>query len=50
MQTSRMNRRKEVFRVSLEEIRDFVQNRHGEFEFTLMPEAAEFRKTRTMSG
>lgn len=45
-----MNHRKEFCHVSLEKIRDFVQHHHGEFEFTLMAEAAEFRKTQTMSA
>lgn len=40
-----INQRKEFFRVSLDEIRNFVVSHHGEFEFTMAAEAADFRKS-----
>ena len=40
-----VNNRKEFFRVSLQEIADAVYEYHGEIEFTLAAEAAEYRKT-----
>jgi hypothetical protein len=40
-----VNNRKEFFRVSLQEIADAVHEYHGEIEFTLAAEAAEYRKT-----
>ncbi|HEY0049980.1 MAG TPA: DUF4041 domain-containing protein, partial [Pyrinomonadaceae bacterium] len=40
-----VNNRKEFFRVSLQEIADVVREHHGEIEFTLAAEAAEYRKT-----
>lgn len=42
---NQVNFRKEFFNVSLEEIRDFVVKNHGEIEFTLAAEAADYRKS-----
>ncbi len=43
-----VNPRKEFFKVSLKEIVDIVQANHGEVEFTLKAEAAEYRQTRAI--
>jgi hypothetical protein len=43
-----VNRRKEYFRVSLEDIRVAVEKHHGLITFVLTPEAEEWRKTRSM--
>ncbi len=40
-----VNMRKEYFRVSLEEIRNAVEQYHGEFSLTLAAEAQEYRET-----
>jgi hypothetical protein len=40
-----VNNRKEFFRVRLQEIADAVHEYHGEIEFTIAAEAAEYRKT-----
>ena len=40
-----VNRRKEFFNVSLEEIEKAVRENHGEIEFTKLAEAREFRET-----
>jgi hypothetical protein len=42
---NRVNERKELFRVTLAEIQAAVKANHGEFELTLVAEAAEHRKT-----
>ncbi|MCA1567271.1 MAG: DUF4041 domain-containing protein [Acidobacteria bacterium] len=42
---NRVNERKEFFRVTIEEIAEAVHNNHGEIEFTLAAEAADYRKT-----
>lgn len=42
---NQINQRKEFFRVSLEEIQKFVLAHHGEIEFTMLAEAADFRKS-----
>lgn len=42
---NQVNHKKEFFRVTLEEIRDFVHAHHGEIEFTMAAEAADYRKT-----
>lgn len=42
---NQVNHRKEFFRISLPEIADAVLHNHGEIEFTLAAEAAEYRKT-----
>jgi hypothetical protein len=44
-----VNERKEFFRVSIDEIARAVRESHGEIEFTLAAEAAEYRKTVSMS-
>lgn len=44
-----INARKEFFRVSIQEIHDFVGKNHaGEFRLTLLAEAAEYRKSESM--
>lgn len=47
---NRVNPRKEYFRVSLEEIRDFVQANHGEVKYIADAEALEYRQSLTMSA
>lgn len=42
---NQINQRKEFFRVSLEDIRAFVVSHHGEIDFTMAAEAADYRKT-----
>jgi flagellar motility protein MotE (MotC chaperone) len=42
---NRVNERKEFFRVTIEEIAEAVRSNHGEIEFTLAAEAADYRKT-----
>lgn len=44
-----INDRKEFFRVSIDEIARAVRENHGEIEFTLAAEAAEYRKTVSMA-
>lgn len=43
-----VNRRKEYFRVTLEEIRDAVERLHGLVTFVLSAEAEEYNKTRAL--
>lgn len=43
-----VNRRKEYFRVTLDEIRDAVQRHHGLVSFVLSAEAEEYRRTVSM--
>ncbi|WP_214045212.1 DUF4041 domain-containing protein [Methanomethylovorans sp.] len=43
-----VNYRKEFFKVSLEEIADAVKEIHGEFDFTLIAEAKQYRETLTI--
>lgn len=43
-----VNPRKEFFKVGLEEIVEAVRANHGEIEFTLKAEAAEYRQTRAI--
>lgn len=45
---NRVNERKEFFRVSIDDIAEAVRVRHGEFEMTLVAEAAEYRKTQAI--
>lgn len=40
-----VNYRKEFFNVSLEEIEDAVKDLHGDFDFTLIAEAKQYRET-----
>ena len=40
-----VNRRKEFFNISLEEIEKAVRENHGEIEFTKLAEAREFRES-----
>jgi hypothetical protein len=42
---NRVNERKEFFRVTIEEIAEAVRSNHGEIEFTMAAEAADYRKT-----
>jgi hypothetical protein len=42
---NRINRRKEFFHVTLEEIESVVRQHHGEFRLTRLAEAAEYRKS-----
>lgn len=42
---NKINRRKEFFRVTLEQIEQVVRNHHGEFKLTRHAEAIEFRKS-----
>lgn len=42
---NQINHKKEFFRVTLDEIRTFVEQHHGEIDFTLAAEAADYRKT-----
>ena len=42
---NKVNRRKEFFRVTLEQIEYVVRQRHGEFKLTQYAEAIEFRKS-----
>jgi len=44
-----VNQRKEYFRVTLDEIRDAVHKLHGLVTFLLVPEAEEYRKTRSVA-
>jgi hypothetical protein len=44
-----VNERKEFFRVTIDEIARAVRENHGEIEFTLAAEAAEYRKTVSMA-
>jgi predicted nuclease with TOPRIM domain len=43
-----VNPRKEFFRVTLDEIASIVRENHGEVEFTLKAEAAEYRQTKAI--
>lgn len=45
LRINQVNFRKEFFRVSLAEIAKAVRELHGEIEFTMLAEAAEYRKT-----
>lgn len=45
---NRVNRRKEFFNVSLQEIERVVRGKHGHIEFTLVAEAEQYRKTQAM--
>ena len=40
-----VNRRKEFFQVSLDEIESIVLQNHGEIEFTKLAEARQYRET-----
>lgn len=42
---NKVNRRKEFFKVDLNEIKEKVEKNHGEFHLTKLAEAAEYRKT-----
>lgn len=42
---NRVNEKKEFFRVTIHEIAEVVRQQHGDIEFTLAAEAAEYRKT-----
>ena len=46
--TNRVNNRKEFFNVPIEDIVAAVQQYHGNIEFTLAAEAAEYRKTQAI--
>jgi hypothetical protein len=45
---NKVNNRKEFFSVDLKDIVEVVKANHGEVEFTLKAEAAEYRKTRAL--
>jgi hypothetical protein len=47
---NKVNRRKEFFRVTLEQIEYVVRQHHGEFKLTQYAEAVEYRKSLAMSG
>ncbi|MCD0157776.1 DUF4041 domain-containing protein [Deinococcus sp. 6GRE01] len=47
---NQVNPRKEFFHITLEEIAGFVQRHHGQIEFTMAAEAADYRKTRAMTA
>lgn len=47
---NQINLKKEFFNVTLEEIQDFVHRHHGDIEFTLAAEAADYRKTIAMQA
>jgi hypothetical protein len=47
---NRVNRRKEFFRVELEQIEQLVRQHHGEFKLTRQAEAIEYRKSLMMGA
>jgi multidrug efflux pump subunit AcrA (membrane-fusion protein) len=46
---NRVNPRKEFFRTDIEKIRQIVEEHHGKVEYTVDPEALEYRQSLTMS-
>jgi hypothetical protein len=46
---NKVNFRKEFFRVSVEEIKQIVEELHGEVEYVVDPEALEYRESLTMT-
>lgn len=47
---NKVNFRKEFFRVSLDDVRQIVEQHHGQFRLTMAAEAAEYRRTIELSN
>ncbi|MGL5950637.1 MAG: GIY-YIG nuclease family protein [Cetobacterium sp.] len=43
-----INQKREFFNVSLDEIKSFIEENHGEFKLTKVAEASQFRETMAM--